>query len=83
MSKKNVVVSNVVAVVLVVPNLANFENLSTTTKITSFFSHKGKHIINSIEILSNGPFRIGKDLYNLYFFLYINFVPWHFTHVWM
>jgi hypothetical protein len=41
MLKNNVVVSTVVVVVLVGPNLATFENLSITTKITSFFSHKG------------------------------------------
>jgi hypothetical protein len=40
--------------------MANFKNLSTTTKITSFSSHKRRHIIKSIEILSNGPFGMGR-----------------------
>jgi len=81
--KNNVVVFVVVAVVLVGPNLANFENLSSTIKITFFFSHKWRHIINSIKILSNKPSEIRRGLYNPYFFLYTYFVPWHFTHVQM
>ncbi len=60
MSKNSVDVFTMVAVVLVVPNMANFKNLSTTTKITSFSSHKRRHIIKSIEILSNGPFGMGR-----------------------
>jgi len=80
--KNNVVVFVVVAIVLVGPNLANFENLSSTIKITSFFSHKWRHIINSIEIFLNRPSEIG-GLYNPYFFLCTYFVPWHFTHVQM
>jgi hypothetical protein len=75
MSKNNVVIFVMVAIVLVVPNLANFENLFITTKITSFFSHKGRHVIKSIEILSNRPFEVGRGLYDLYFFLCIDFVP--------
>ncbi len=81
MLKNSVVISVMVVVVLVVPNLANFENLSITTKIAFFSSHKGRHVIKSIEILSNKPFRIDRGLYDLYFFLCIDFVPWHFTHV--
>jgi hypothetical protein len=79
MLKNNVTIFVVVVVVLVGPNLTNFENLSTSTKIVSFSSPKGKHVIKSIEIFSNEPFEIGKGLYNPYFFLCTN--PWHFTHV--
>jgi hypothetical protein len=60
MLKNSVIISIVVTVVLIVPNLANFKNLSTITKIISFSSHKGKHVIKSIDILSNGPFKISK-----------------------
>jgi hypothetical protein len=64
-----------VVVVLVGPNLTNFENLFTTTKITPFSSYKVKHVIKFVEIFSNGPFGIRRGLYNLYFFFYIDFVP--------
>ncbi len=80
--ENNVAIFAMVVVVLVVLNLANFENLCTTIKIVSFFSNKRRHIIKSIKILSNGLFGIGRGLYNPYFFLCINFVPWHLTHVW-
>jgi hypothetical protein len=75
MLKNNVVIFAMVAVVLIIPNLANFENLSTTTKIMFFSPHKGRHGTKSIEILSNGSFGIGRALYNPYFFLCTDFVP--------
>jgi hypothetical protein len=50
-------------------NLTNLKNLSTTTKIAFIPSHSRRHVIKSIEMLSNGPKGIGKGLYNLNFFL--------------
>lgn len=54
MLKNNFVVLIVVAFVWVDANLTNFENLSTTTKMASVPSHSKKHVIKSIETISNG-----------------------------
>jgi hypothetical protein len=55
MSKNSFVVPVTMAFVWVGANLANFENLSTTTKMASILSHFGRHVIKSIKTLSNGP----------------------------
>jgi hypothetical protein len=46
--------------VLVDTNLINWENFSTTTKITSLSCHNGTHVINSIKTLSNKLVKIGR-----------------------
>ncbi len=69
MLKNSFIVLVVVAFVWVNTNLANFENLSTTTKMAFIPSHFRRHVIKSIEMFSNEPKGIGKGLYNLKKFL--------------
>jgi hypothetical protein len=64
MLKNNFPIPTHVAFVWVSVNLANFENLSTTTKMASIPSHHNKHVIKFIETFSNGTKGIGRNLYN-------------------
>jgi hypothetical protein len=54
MSKNNFTILAAVAYVWVGANLTNFKNLSTTTKMAFVCSHFGRHVMKSIETLSNG-----------------------------
>ncbi len=67
MSKNSFDVPTVVVFVWVSANLANFKNLSTTTKMASVPFHSARHIIKSVKIHSNGPKGIGKGLYSQIF----------------
>ncbi len=80
MSKNSIAINDAMVFVWVGANLANFENTCTTTKMASIPFHFGKHVIKSIETLSNGFEGIGKGLYNPNIFLCIDLVFWHFTH---
>jgi hypothetical protein len=82
MSKHSFAILIAMAFVYVNTNLTNFENLSTTTKMAFIPSHFGRHVIKSIEMLSNGLKGIGKGLYNLNFFLMYQLGTFAFhTHV--
>jgi hypothetical protein len=83
MLKDNFAIHVVVVFVWVGVNLANFENLCTTTKMAFVFSHVGKHVIKSIKTRLNGLDGIGRGLYNPNFFLCTDLVLWHFTQVLM
>jgi hypothetical protein len=37
--------------------------------------------MNSMETLSHGLFRISRGMYSSYFFLYMDFILWHWTQV--
>jgi hypothetical protein len=52
MSKNSFVVPTIVAFVWVGAHLANFKNLSTTTKMAFVLSHSRRHVMKSIETLS-------------------------------
>jgi hypothetical protein len=59
MSKNSFVILVTTAFVWLGPNFINFENLSTTTKMAFVPYHSRKHVIKSIETLSNGPNGMG------------------------
>lgn len=60
MLKNNFVVSILVAFILVNSNLANLENLSTTTKMAAFSYNNGRHVMKSIQTPSKGLVGIEK-----------------------
>jgi hypothetical protein len=69
MPKNSFIVLAAMVFIWVDVNFANFENLSTTTKMASVTLHSERHVIKSIETLSNGPNGIGRGLCSLKFFL--------------
>jgi hypothetical protein len=69
MSKNSFVILVTMAFVWVGANFTNFDNLSITTKMAYVPYHFERHVIKSIETLSNGPNGMRKGLYNPNFFL--------------
>jgi hypothetical protein len=60
MLKNSFAIPIIVVFVWVSANFINYENLSTTTNMASVPSHSKRHVIKSIETLSNGPDGIKK-----------------------
>ncbi len=67
-SKNNFAKLKVVTIILVRANFANMDNQSTTTRMASILLHLSSWVMKSMETCSHGSFKIGRVLYNPFFF---------------
>jgi hypothetical protein len=79
--KNNFIESKVVVIVLIGAIFTNLENQLITMRMASIPFHSSSWAMKPMGILSCGSFGIGRNMYGLFFFLYVDFMFWHLTNV--